>query len=196
MTAQINDIFIYQDRSCSLIGISGGELFDPGVLGLKPRAVSTDCWRGYQSVYALADSRLIVDSLLVNLFQGESGFQRQQGPSINGISPNGGNTLDFNNCYENLNYGIVYTGGLLIADEFIPDLYVHMGYQAPWKYKKVIELILQNGILAAVHDRSERMGEIRKKYLESSSERNRRRLPINQSIQEFIERSFDRRYET
>ena len=81
-----------------------------------------------------------------------------------------------------------YTGGLLIADGFIQDLYVHMGFHPAWKYTNVVELVFETGVLQNEFDRSERMAEIRQLLLDSG------RSPTNTEILEFVKHSFDRTY--
>jgi len=199
MTAQIDDTFRYREATYSLAGISEGELFDISVLDLKPEATCTACWRGYQAVFAVVQSRLVLDTLHVNLMcpdEGNERFQREVGPVINGVIPSGPRReVDFfNNHYEGLNYHLEYSGGLLLADGFIQSLYTHMGFHPAWKYKTVIELIFEAGILKQEFDRSERMAEIREMVM---NERNLNPSTERQTAVEivrFVERAFDRSY--
>src|SRR6478672_2117870 len=69
VTAQINDTFRFRGHEYAVAGISEGELFDPSVLDLKPTGTCTACWRGYQAVFALLDSRLVLDTLHVTLIR-------------------------------------------------------------------------------------------------------------------------------
>lgn len=39
------------------------------------------------------------------------------------------------------------SGGLLLGEGFIQELYVHMGFHPAWKYLHVIELIFEGGQL-------------------------------------------------
>src|SRR5262245_18320683 len=121
MTAQINDTFRYRQREYAVAGISEGELFDPSLLDLKPTGTCTACWRGYQAVFAVADTRLVLDALHVCLVKPGQGYQPEEGPSINGVKPAGpqGEHDLFNNHYEGLEYHLEYSGGLLLADGFI-----------------------------------------------------------------------------
>jgi hypothetical protein len=196
MTAQINDMFRYNGTDFSVSGISEGELFAPGLLDLKPAGTCTACWRGYQAVFAVSQSHLVLDTLHVNLLAEGEGYKRQEGPPINGVSPTGprGEYDWFNNNYIGLDYHLEYTGGLLLADGFIDDLYVHMGFHPAWKYTTVIELIFTNGILQEDFDRSERMAEIRQKIIESRDENADSRMPTQDEVRDFVERSFDRTY--
>ncbi len=196
MTAQIDDTFQYHSAEYSVAGISKDKLFDPAIFKLKPMAASTACWRGYQAVFGISDSHLILDALYVNLCKEGEGFQRKQGPVINGIKPitSRGKHDFFNNHYKGLNYRLEYTGGLLLADGFIQDLYVHMGFHPAWKYNTVMELIFENGILTGEFDRSERMAEIRQMIPASRDDQERERMPTKDEIRAFVQRAFDRTY--
>ena len=85
-----------------------------------------------------------------------------EGPIINGIEPTAAQTKydEFNNHYKGLNFNLEYTGRVLLANEFIENLYEHMGFHPAWKYSTVIELVFDNGYLTAEYDCSERMAEI------------------------------------
>mgnify|MGYP001212192032 CR=1 FL=1 len=197
MTAQINDTFRYGDADYSVAGISEGELFDPAILDLKPSMASTACWRGYQVLYSVLDRHLVVADLHVNLLEEEvHGYSRKVGPLINGVLPIGPDEdFDFfNNHYEGINYHLEYTGGLLLADGFIEELYVHMGFHPAWKYQSVIELLFENGVLVDEFDRSERMADIREMISEPRADAGERQMPTEDEIRVFVERAFDRKY--
>jgi len=189
MTAQINDAFRYGKREYAVAGISEGKLFEPSLLDLKPAANCTACWRGYQAVFAVLESRLILDTLHVNL-------EEAKGPMINGIAPAPPKKgLDlFNNHYLGLKYHLEYSGGLLLAAGFIESLYVHMGFHPAWKYKTVIELVFDGGILKQEFDRSERMAEIREMISKSQEKESSSGMPSEAEIRQFVERAFDRSY--
>lgn len=204
MTAQIEDKFIYHDKEYKLVGISGGKLFEPSEFDIEPEGVSTDCYRGYLAYFAVSEGRLTLDNLHVNLFKGDKedgAFSRneyvdKEGPEINGVKPleqSEDKSYRFNNIYQDLNYQIDYSGGLLIADKFIQDLYVHMGFQPAWKYEKVIELTFENGILQEEVDQSEKMAKAREKQLEA--ERRDDQLAGHDGSVDFINDSFDRSYD-
>ncbi|HXY34281.1 MAG TPA: hypothetical protein VEI07_08640 [Planctomycetaceae bacterium] len=195
MTAQINDIFCYRDSTFNVSGISEGELFDISVLGLTPVATCTACWRGYRAIFTVADFHLVLDGLHVNLVGMPQG-QDQMGPVINGVTPNppDNDSMLFDNYYEGLNYHLEYSGGVLLADNFIYDLYEHMGFHPPWKYETVIELIFERGILKQEADRSDQMARIRAMILDASAASPPDPRPSMKEIRQFVERAFDRRY--
>jgi hypothetical protein len=196
MTAQIDDTFRYQKREYAVAGISEGELFDPSLVDLIPSGTCTACWRGYQAVFALSGSRLVLDALHVNLLKPGEGYEREEGPLINGVKPDEsrGEYDWFNNHYEGLEYHLEYTGGLLLADGFIKELYVHMGFHPAWKYERVVELIFDAGILMQEFDRSTQMAEIRQRFLEPQAANDSDRMPTEDEIAQFVERAFDRSY--
>ena len=198
MTAQINDTFRYREHEYGVAGISAGELFDPELLDLKPAAMSSACWRGYQAVFGISNARLVLDTLHVNLInpQESDKYEPEVGPVINGIRPVGsrGEHDWFNNHYEGLTYHLEYTGGVLLADGFIDELYVHMGFHPAWKYERVIELIFDAGILKQEFDRSEQMAEIRQYMTNALDEEESARPPTDEEARRFVEGAFDRRY--
>jgi hypothetical protein len=175
MTAQVHDRFDFEGRPYRLVGVKGGKLFDPKQFGLKTVARSTACQRGYQCRYTVEHDRLLLARLEISLgeyleiFDTPFGptpggrFTLQVGPALNGVHPIKPNPKDsdHNNLYEELNMEIQYTGRILIAEGFIRELYVHMGYQPAWKYKTVLELTFEEGKLLRAYDVSGKMKAIR-----------------------------------
>src|SRR5262249_28106356 len=131
-------------------GINGEGLFDPAEHGMKPVGISTACWRGFVCAYRVEDQALILDNLSVHL--------AGSAPDLFGIRPN---QFEAGVNYEDLSHKVPYTGGLLIAREFIKELYVHMGFHPAWKYREVHELVFENGTLIQQADRSDEMAELR-----------------------------------
>ena len=198
MTAQINDVFNYRDQEFAIAGISSGELFDPHILGLEPIGACSACWRGYLAQFAVFNSRLVLEHLHVSLFTDTETFTHVTGPTINRLDPvePEGDFNWFNNYYKDLNYPLEYSGGLLLADRFIDELYVHMGFHPAWKYKKVLELIFEGGVLQQEYDRSAKMSEIRRKCIYSGDHYNDDRIPASmEELSRSIEDAFDRSYD-
>ncbi len=196
MTAQINDWFHLEGTDYSLAGISEGDLFDPSHLGLKPTGTSTACYRGYQAVFGIDCNRLVLKTLHVNLTRNTKSYWRIPGPEINGVTPSDAEDEDdwFNNHYNDINYHLEYSGGLLIANGFIRDLYVHMGFHPAWKYKCVRELLFDNGHLTSNIDHSKQMAKVRQSFLASHENSESSHMPSQKEIEQFIERAFDRTY--
>ena len=194
MTAQISDIFRFKNKQFDMAGISEGRIFEPEDIQLTPRASCTACWRGYQAHYAVTGDRLILDELHINLHLEDEKGQRILGPPINGRMPTGSKEeYDFfDNFYRKLDYQLPYTGGILLADGFIRDLYVHMGFHPAWKYETVYELIFEDGNLVVEKDCSAEMAEFRNEFIEASKSGNSQMT--NKEVEEFVSRAFDRSY--
>ena len=88
------------------------------------------------------------------------------GPAIHGVLPV--SPVDpyahftFSDNYHNLGLPQQFSGGLMLRDGFIHELYEHMGFHPAWKFEEVIELIFSEGVLTAARDRSADMEKIRK----------------------------------
>ena len=199
MTAQISDVFRYREDEFDIAGISEGELFDITSLGLQPQSCSTACWRGYRAIFALCGSQLVVDTLHVSLYSilDNDDWRSDVGPVIEGLSPSRGRDDDgFNNHYERVKYPLTYSGGLLIARDLIYGLHVHMGFDSPWNYRTVVELIFEEGVLKHEFDRSQKMAQFR----EQAGNRRRRDRELlepevsDEQLMEFIRDAFDRTY--
>lgn len=159
MTAQASDPVHYRGRVFSLAGVSGGDLFDPLAHGFNPRSVVSFCWRGHTCEYAVEDERLLLRSLSV--------FFDHRYPET--IPPNEwegvtGTTGKNRVCtrYAPLARLVPFTGGLLLADGFIKELYVHMGYHPAWKFREIHELLFEAGRLTSESDLSKSAEEFRK----------------------------------
>ena len=197
MTAQYPDHFIFNNKKYDLAAYSAQEPFNPAQIGFEPVAVSTACWRGYISEYSLnADENLILKHFSIGLFEvtGEE-WKSIRGKPINGILPTKPQEdyLDFlNNRYENVNLSLNYTGGILIADGFVEELYIHMGFHPAWKYQEVHELTFEEGKLMSAKDKSSDMAKLRKSLVGKDS------FPDmgaeHEKIMTWIERTFDRKY--
>ncbi|MEN9361687.1 MAG: hypothetical protein RL095_3222 [Verrucomicrobiota bacterium] len=201
MTAQMPDSFRYRNRDFAVDGISEGKLFDPSLLGLEPAGTCSACWRGYQAIFAIHESHLVLDALDVNLILRSAGKLEDdciEGPIINGVAPiaTGRERSFFNNHYDGLKYKLNYSGGLLLVDGYIEELYRRRGYAPPWRYKSVIELVFDNGILKKEFDRSEKMEEFRYKFVNAEAQKTSGEMPSDDEVRNFVERAFDQRYQS
>jgi hypothetical protein len=191
MTAQLHDQFIVEGESHNVAGVSGDGLFDPEAYGLQPVSWNTACWRGYVATYALRDRRLVVRELELNLSMPHQGASATvAAPLLNGVearrSPE---PYGFEYVYEDLGLLLPYNGGLLLARGFLDDLYVHMGFHPAWKYRKVLELIFEEGRLIETHDVSKRIARLRKTMMSSPVGSHR-----EQAVLDWIESTFQLDY--
>jgi len=168
MTVQDPDIFIFNDTEYQTSGIGEQMEIELNMFGLKPVGTCTACWCGYQAVYALSGSQLILDSLDVELYADKDINRPQVGPVVKGVSPSGPNDDEddwFNNHYKGLNHHLNYTGSMLLTEGLIDGLCAITEFNPPWKFKHAIELVFVDGILQEVIDRSQEMAEDREKEI-------------------------------
>jgi len=158
MTAQISDTFIFRNEKYQLIGKMGGELFYPFNYDMIPEMLHTACYQGFYSTYEIKKDQLYLQQLTIREKNGNY-------PSINGIEPE---KEKFLANYNNLNKKISFNGKLRIANGFIEDLYIHMGFQKASAYKIIFDLTLTEGKIIHVLDRSEEIekkrGAFKKEY--------------------------------
>jgi len=172
---------VYQGRELSLAGVKGEGLFDPTDHGLKPVMISTACWRGFVCTYEVVEVRLRLRDLEIGLDddQVELCGRRPQRERFGGQR------------FTELAHPVPFTGGLLLADGFIQELYVHMGFHPAWKFEVVHELIFADGELTSAADRSREIAQLRQEIAHRSlgPEGGDR-----QTIQAWVERTFQRDY--
>ncbi|MFO0826166.1 MAG: hypothetical protein U0792_24125 [Gemmataceae bacterium] len=197
MTAQISDTFRYRKKPRSLAGVNGSGLFDPAQQGVKAVGWSTACWRGFHCSYEVVDGALFLTQ--VNLGLGEEDIAtaaRGKGPKLFGKVPrlytiHGRSTNlrtgEVKTSWESSDFVVddlwevvPFTGGLLLGDEFIREMYVHMGFHPAYKFRVVHELVFDAGRLMEEHDRSAQMTEFREmlsaRSLEPGSQASRAEL--------------------
>ncbi len=186
MTAQISDPVLYQGKCYDLAGENGTGLFDPGEHGMNPIGKCTACWRGFICAYRVGDQALRLDQLSICL--------NGPAPVLFGIQPKsfGAESSLFDFVYEELNYKVPYSGGLLLGLDFIDELYVHMGFHPAWKYREVHELIFDAGNLIQAADRSKEIAQFRQEVahrpLEPGSETD------SEEIMKWVRQCFSREY--
>ncbi|MHA1137401.1 MAG: hypothetical protein ACTSSE_13030 [Candidatus Thorarchaeota archaeon] len=157
MTAQIPDQFRYEGEAYDLVGFDGETLYEPLDFGITTQMASTACWRGYQMFYDCKDGKLILDHIHA---------RTDDKITVNGVTPresgDGNQMVFFNTFYENLGLKTKFTGTLLLAKDFISEMYVHMGFQSPDAFRTVLEIHVKDGDITKVKDLSEKMEERRK----------------------------------
>ena len=234
MSAQKNDLMLYERKTYSLAGIASDDpsfqLFEPEHYGIQANSGSTSCWRGFRATYGLRENRLVLEELGINCgnpeFEAEfdaeiermrqsdlrgaaKSRQRKQhyvklqimknsacGPAIHGVYPvppvSRHDSGAFSNHYFDVGLPMPFSGGLLICDSFIFELYTHMGFHPAWKYEEVKELTFSDGVLTMIRDRSDEMKKMRESLVDTDEDKMDRKSL--EDIASWIERSFDRSY--
>ncbi|WP_164008593.1 hypothetical protein [Pyxidicoccus trucidator] len=167
MTAQLSDNVRYLDRDFALSGVKGSGLFEPTRHGLEPQMQSTACRRGFVCIYAVSDGGLFLEELRLGLSPPEEQeVQAGRGKPLFGQAPRYVDTWDEHVVYERLHAPVAFSGGLLVASDFVRELYVHMGFHPAWKYREVHELLFEKGRLVEARDCSQTMHRVRERLRE------------------------------
>jgi hypothetical protein len=185
MTAQFSDSVFYKRKEYVIAGVNGVGLFDPTQHGMAPVGKCSACWRGFLCEYGVHGQELRLDTLSIYL--------NNPAPTLFGVTPRaGGAILRFDAEYKNLRQKVPYTGGLLIAKDFVRDLYVHMGFHPAWKYRTVHELIFEVGNLVKEADRSPEIARFREDVANRPLEPTG---PFNEKeVRAWIEKCFSLKY--
>jgi hypothetical protein len=184
MTAQMNDSFEYQGVSFDLVGMKGEGLFDPATEQIFCRPMHTACWRGYIASYAVVDDELRLAKLEM------TPIDPTKLPRVYGREPTSVTTYG-QATYEARDVRVPFTGGLLLARDFVRELYVHMGFHPAWKYRVVFELIIEDGRVLRQLDRSEAMAEVRATLSKKPLSPTTTEEP---QLHEWIAKCFERQY--
>lgn len=192
MTAQINDKVFHKRISYSVAGISGFGLFDPQAYGIRTVSISTACWRGYFVEYVIEEGCLLLTQVTLGLsVADEVSAKKMEGPVLFKASPVR-NEHRWGWVYSGLREPISFTGGLLLADGFIRELYVHMGFHPAWKYRTVREVLFERGRMIEDFDRSSQIKELRSRL---SAQPLQPKLHDDRArIAEWVEQCFSRDY--
>ncbi len=158
MSAQFEDIYIFQNKSYSIIKAKPSACFEPKEYGLEPDTdCCSACWKGFHAVFSIVEKRLFIKDLFIET-------KDQIYPSIAGVQVKFQKEVDyftFFPVYESLSLFVPYTGKLLVGEGFLKEYYVHLGYQRLWAYQEVKELIFKDGILVEINDLSNLAAQLR-----------------------------------
>jgi len=182
MTAQSSDFIEYKGDKYSIAGISGNRLFDPTQYGMEPVSWCTACWSGYSPKYRIENDVLCLVGLKVCLSEPVDLRPDKRVPapvieSYTAIDVSDEENSYFEYRYEDIHLRLPFSGGLLLADDFIEELYVHMGYHPAWKYRTVYELQFAEGHLTRSDNVSEKMKQVRLRMKGSGSGSNFETFP-------------------
>lgn len=144
------------------------------------------------ATYSLLNDNLVLKELDINLGEPKEGkLAPITGPELNGVRPEQEPTYKINNIYKNINLPIDFTGGILIARDFIQELYVHMGFHDPWKYEEVHELLFEEGKLIEKRDVSEKLAQIRDKLAKKPLRPDFRQMELQDWIKSTFRLDYD-----
>ena len=204
MTAQIGDKYKYQKQEFTIVALSSRMLFDPKDFGLEPNSRSTACWRGYWCEYDITDEELLLKNLYI--FNSEGKY-----PPLNGVEVSPPEFKEYecyrgnrkkrekvsmpahfgHRVYRDVNLPISYTGRILLGADFMQEYYIHMGFQRGWAYKKLVELVFEEGVLLESNDLSH-IAKAQRETMRGQGENPRH--PDAGNIPKFVDESFSLDY--
>ncbi|MFW9954459.1 MAG: hypothetical protein ACFFD3_07895 [Candidatus Thorarchaeota archaeon] len=177
------DEFKYEGEVYFLIGRDGEGFYEPSDFGMKAYSTCTACWRGYIMYYDCVDGELLLNAMKINV---------NDPKPINGVQPEPIEDL-FKFGYQGLRLKTHFTGSIMLAKDFIPEMYVHMGFQRAIAFRKVIDLQIQDGSILVVKDFSEEMERRRR---ENPSKGARPNSPSGVDVSSWIEHRFSLKYDS
>lgn len=164
MTAQVADSLFLAGQDYSIVAVENDWLFNPEEHGFTPVAPHTACWRGFYCHYSVIAGELVLDSLSIGVGDGVPP------PTWRAIEPiPDGSDDDRMWRYRDVSLNVPYSGGVVVGREFLEAFYVHRGFQPPYAYEDVQELIFARGHLVEQMDRSSRMAEVRDTIVAAST---------------------------
>ena len=178
MTAQIGDSVNYLGEAFDIAGIAGAGLFNPIEHGVHPWAFTTACRRGFHCKYLIEDEALFLTQINIGLIAHDV----KRGVRLFGRVPETypwsrdwvTSTLKHENAPDSRFIGLrevmPFSGGILLAREFIRDMYDRSwAYQPVYNHRVIHELIFENGRLIKALDQSHRGAELRMQILKKES---------------------------
>lgn len=144
MTAQVPDKFLFKGEEYVLIGVKGGKLIFPEQFGMTPEMITTACYRGFHCNYELTGEALYLRELTLREKDGNY-------LPIDGVEPA---KWDYMANYTGLDLLVDFTGILRLAKDFIPEFYIHMGFQKATAFRTVLDVTLDAGRVVGIKDRS------------------------------------------
>jgi hypothetical protein len=164
MTHQMSDIVTYRKpwslrkRMFALAAFNGTGRFVPRVHGLTPVSRCTALYRGFLCVYTVEQDRLFLDTLNI--------YQDDIKPELFGVLPHTDPNGIYWTSYRALGHPVSFTGGLLIGRDMDKKLSHHAGAHTPaWLYRRVHELVFEDGRLVLAADRSREIARYRADFV-------------------------------
>lgn len=175
MTAQISDRISLKGSSFIISDIDGRGLFEPQAYGIKVIPISTACLQGYLCTYA-------VESGLLLLTQVSLGLDAESVNEVNLFGKTPERSLE-HHCFvvdgktvkevreshffevSELVVPIRFTGGLLVARNFVKGMSVTIGHAPAYKFQEVYQLNFDRGVLVSERDVSNEMATLRNRLI-------------------------------
>ncbi|MEM6529111.1 MAG: hypothetical protein AAF653_12510 [Chloroflexota bacterium] len=162
MTTQEKNRIRYGGREYAVIGVRGVSLPTPDDYGVYPDAWHDGCYAGFISTYLVQGVQLYLDAFHIGQLIDPNGWK-----PINGVKPvavrqpayagsgRGRGNIPAGRQYCGLDVPVAFSGELLIARDYIPELHVpDRANGKPYQYREIHELWFVYGELVVATDRS------------------------------------------
>ena len=188
MTAQIHDALWLSGTHYAILAIESAWPFDPNDYCQCRPSLNTGCWRGYVATLSVRDDQLKLVSVLDPFHESKprSSIERLQKLARR-------RRHSKESEQRGLDLALNYDGGLVIGAGFLPDYYVHMGFQRPHCFTTVKELRFVGGVLVDHSDHPAAM-QLRRERLKPSSELLPELILDDADFQERVRRAFSLAY--
>lgn len=152
MTAQIHDALWFSGTHYAILARESAWSFDPNDHCQCRPSLNTACWRGYVATLSVRDEQLKLDSV-------QDPFHPSKPPSVIERIRRFARLRRRSQQVEprDLDLTLDYDGGLIIGAGFLPEYYVHLGFQRPHCFSTVKELRFVGGLLVDHSDHSAAM---------------------------------------
>lgn len=179
VTGQTSDAIQFEEQPFAITDVVGKGMYNPIDYGIEVQWKDTGCYRGYVCKYKIVNSSIRLDEVELGLNDSDAASTlKGEGPLVFGKAPirdvHEGELINAHkekrgpsiwlssyHRYGNIDTEMPFTGGLLVGAEFIQELHLNTGMQAPHKYSQVFELIFDSGRLLLSKDHSEKMNGFR-----------------------------------
>lgn len=163
MTAQTHNRVVFEGNIYRLLATSGDKLPAPLTFGIEPRIWSTANRRGYITTFICQNNKLLLNEFHIGYVENDNWkpinnikpeIYYREGWVQHNLKQPSYEKRPYGKVYSNLNIVVDFSGGILIGNDFIQELYSHGGFQETYKFKSVYELLFQNGTLTQSLDQS------------------------------------------
>lgn len=188
MTAQIHDALWFSGTEYAILARESAWPFDASDYCQCRPSTNTACWRGYVVTLSVRDDQLKLDSVLDPFHEAKPPFFIERVRRFARLRRPVQETEQ-----RGRDVALNYDGGLIIGTGFLPQYYVHMGFQSPHRFSTVKELRFVGGQLVDHSDHSATM-QLRRDRLKTSKELLSESVLDDADLQESVRRAFSLAY--
>lgn len=188
MTAQIHDALWLSGTLYAILARESAWPFDPSDYCQCRPSLNTACWRGHVITLSVRDDQLKLVSVLDPFHESKPRSFIEKWRRLARLRRHPQEREE-----RGLDLALNYDGGLVIGAGFLPEYYVHMGFQRPHCFTTVQELRFVGGLLVDHSDHSAAM-QLRRDRLKTPKELLPEFVLDDADFQERVRRAFSLAY--